>query len=87
MLNVKQMIIFSTLIFINKMVHYKIPQSFVELYNVTHNYSKYKPKYKPKSKKFKNHIINRGIKIFNTIPDIKNLPLNRYNRKLKEYVN
>ena len=53
MLNVKQMIIFSTLIFINKMVHYKIPQSFVELYNVTHNYSKYKPKYKPKSKKFK----------------------------------
>ena len=70
------------------MVHYKIPQSIVELYNVTHNYSKYKPKYKPKSKKFKNHIINRGIKMFNTIPDnIKNLPLNRYKRKLKEYVN
>merc|ERR1712240_205865 len=86
-LNVKQMIIFSTLIFINKLIQYKLPQSILELYNVTNNYTKYKPKYKPKSKKFKNHVINRGIEIFNNIPDnFKNLPLKRYKRKLREYV-
>ena len=81
------MIIFSTLIFINKLVQYKLPQSILELYNVTHNYTKYKPKYKPKSKKFKNHVINRGIEIFNNIPDnFKNLPIKRYKRKLREYI-
>merc|ERR1712240_403560 len=86
-LNVKQMIIFSTLIFINKLIQYRVPQSILELYNVTNNYTKYKPKCKPKSKKFKNHVINRGIQIFNNIPNnFKNLPLKRSKRKLREYV-
>ena len=86
-LNVKQMIIFSSLVFINKLIQNRVPQSILELYKVTNNDNKYKPKCKPKTKKFKNHIINRGIEIYNNIPnDFKNLPLKPYKRKLREYV-
>ena len=57
MLNVKQLIIFSTLTFMNKIVQYKLPQSILEIYDITHNKSKYKPKYKPKSKNLKTMLL------------------------------
>merc|ERR1712112_195188 len=89
-LGAKEMIAYSSILFIHKIILNKKPNSNFNRYmpfNSRQTDKKIRTKYRPKTKKFKNHIINKGAELLNNIPnDIRNMSISKFKKQLKKYL-
>ena len=87
LLSAKQMISFASITYLQKIYFSNIPTSIYELFlpiNRRGTDLKIRTKLRAKTKKFKNHIINKGSEMVNYIPfKIKNLPPKPFKKQLK----
>ena len=76
--------------YLKKIYFNNIPTSIYELFlpiNSRGTDLKVRAKLRVKTKKFKNHIINKGSEMVNCIPNkIKNLPPKPFKKQLKKYL-
>ena len=90
LLSAKQMIAYSSITYLNKIYFNNKPTSIYELFipiNRRGTDLKIRTKLRAKTKKFKNHIINKGSEMVNSIPsEIKNLPPKTFKKQLKKYL-
>jgi len=82
MLDAKNMIAYSSIILLNKILTYKIPPSIYMLYrpsNRGNTDTTTRTKLKPKTKKLSNHVIYKGAVILNAIPnDFKKITFEKF---------
>merc|ERR1712090_43145 len=90
MLDAKQLITYSSIMFIKKLIINKIPYSNYNLYQTQNRVAKSKilrTKYKPKSKRLKNHIVHKGAELLNNIPsEINSLNIRQFKKRVRDYV-
>ena len=90
LLNIKNLILFSTLSFFYKLNLRGQPQAIIKLYqkpNDRDKVRKYRPNYMPKTKFLENGCLYRGAKIFDSIPnEYKLFNADKFRKTLKGYL-
>ena len=81
MLDVKNLISKTCILYLHKTLTYKIPRSIYNLFlpkNIRNTDHIIRTKYKPKSKKLSKHVIYRSAQMYNALPNVsKSLKINK----------
>ena len=90
LLNVTQLITYTSIKYSFKLIHYQKPKSIMQYYKFNTrkiNILGFRTIYKPKSKKMQNHVIYKAAKMIMSLPnDLKNKPIGLFNKQLKAYL-